>query len=156
MFTACSKFQPTVLEGQLCYSLNLSKIQTEKSSTGKRAGLVLVLDQGIENNENLQNKIFLDNRRIPLDLEESEEGDGTARIYLSTLSSFTDHRAGSYGMSALKKITGTKRFMEQTDDIKMCQVQSFEECQTEKYLENVQKKCGCVPWALTSALPSEV
>ena len=143
-----------MLGGQLCYSLNLANIQTEKSSTGKRAGLVLVLDQGVENNENL--KRFMDNPEIPLDLEASEVDGGTSRIYLNTLSSFTDYRSGSYGMSALKKITGTESFLKQTNDKKMCQVQSFEDCQSERYLENVQKKCGCVPWSLTSALPSEV
>ena len=100
-----------MLEGQLCYSLNLTKIQKEKSSKGKRAGLVLVLDQGIQNDEHLQTKRFMDYPTIPLDLEASEVDGGTARIYLNTLSSFTDYRAGSYGMHALKKMTGTQSFL---------------------------------------------
>ena len=36
-FTACSQFQPTILEGQRCYSLNLTAIDTGKAGTGKGA-----------------------------------------------------------------------------------------------------------------------
>ena len=43
----CSKFQPTVLEGQLCYTLNLSSLRTEKSRAGQRDGLMIVIDQGM-------------------------------------------------------------------------------------------------------------
>ena len=31
-FTVCDKFQPTVLEGQRCYELDLSKIGTNKAN----------------------------------------------------------------------------------------------------------------------------
>ena len=47
-FVACDQFQPTVLEGQICYSLNLNKVHKVNSSkTGKQNGLVLVLDSRI-------------------------------------------------------------------------------------------------------------
>ena len=34
-FVACDKFQPTVLEGQMCYSLDLGNVGVGKSKTGK-------------------------------------------------------------------------------------------------------------------------
>ena len=37
-FVACDKFQPTVLEGQMCYSLDLAKVdKVNTSKTGKDA-----------------------------------------------------------------------------------------------------------------------
>ena len=47
-FTACSNFRPTLHEGQLCYSLNLTSIDTGKTEAGKGAGLVIIIDIGIK------------------------------------------------------------------------------------------------------------
>ena len=157
-FQPCNKFKPTVLEGQLCYSLDMSTIEKEKSKVGVGAGLMIFLDQG-NNNGNTQNpdfsKHFTDEFRT-LDLDASEDNDNSVRIYLNTLSSFTDSRSGSYALSSLKKMTGTDGFLQQTDAQKKCRNELFEDCQTELYIDTVQKKCGCVPWALSSALPAKV
>ena len=42
--TFCDKFEPTILEGQLCYSLNVTKFEREATKLGKRSGLFLLLD----------------------------------------------------------------------------------------------------------------
>ena len=44
-FTFCDKFKPSVLNGQLCYSLNLSQVTSSKSIVGQKNSLVIVLDQ---------------------------------------------------------------------------------------------------------------
>ena len=44
VFPACSYFEPTVLEKQLCYSLNLSSFKTNKIA--KRDGLMIIIDDG--------------------------------------------------------------------------------------------------------------
>ena len=154
-FTACSQFQPTVLEGQLCYSLNLNAIDTGKTQQGKGNGLVIIIDNniGVQNTDNMQIK---DSNKNPLALAYSGVDSDSARIYLNILSSFTDYRAGSYAMSALKKMTGTETFRKQTDEEKKCMLETLEACQTKKYIDRVQKKCGCFPWALSSALASKV
>ena len=131
-FTVCSHFKPTVLEGQLCYSLDLSSIKTENSKPGERAGLFILIDQGVadeesETNINTQEKT---EQIRDIDLKGPEQHENYARIYLNTLTSFTDNRAGSYALSSLKKITGTDGFLEQTDAQKNCRTETLEDCQS--------------------------
>ena len=119
---------------------------------------MIFLDQGNNNgntkkHDNFQH--FKDKFRT-LDLEASEYDDNSVRIYLNTLSSFSDSRSGSYALSSLKKMTGTDGFLQQTDAQKKCRNEFFEDCQTQSYIYTVKKKCGCVPWALSSAVPAKV
>ena len=45
-FVTCDKFRPTLLNGQLCYSLNISQVVPSTESKGNnKNGLLLVLDQ---------------------------------------------------------------------------------------------------------------
>ena len=50
-FISCSQFKPTLLDGQLCSSLNLASVDTERKETGKRGGLVIILDIGVKNTD---------------------------------------------------------------------------------------------------------
>ena len=45
-------------------------------------------------------------------------------------------------------MTGTKSFEQLPDHQKKCLVHIREECQTQKYLDHVQKECKCIPWSL--------
>ena len=152
-FTACSHFQPTVLEGQLCYSLNLTTIDTGNAKSGKGAGLVIIIDEGVQITDETQNKESNEN---PRDLAALGVVSDSARIYLNTLSGFTDSRAGSYALTALKKMTGTGSFLKQSDREKKCRIGTLEDCEAKRYIERVQERCSCVPWALSSALASKV
>ena len=129
-FVACDKFQPTVLEGQMCYSMDLSKMGN--SLAGKENGLTLVLDP----------KTFKKN--------ESTKEVLLSRIYLHTLSSFTDFKSGtnSYALSSLKKITGASGFLNLPTATKECQDETFESCNTRRYLEKVRLECRCLLWSL--------
>ena len=155
-FTACSKFKPTILEGQVCYSINLNSIdrnRKQKTETGRGAGLVIILDTGMKPIDEMQSQESNDN---PLAFGSSEVNVKSTRIYLNTLSSFSDFRAGSYSMSVLKKVTGTESFLKQTDEEKACRIETFEDCHAKSSIDRVQKRCGCVPWALSSALVPQV
>ena len=152
-FTACSQFKPTILKGQLCYSLNLTSTDSGKTETGKGAGLVILIDTGVENTDEMQS---MDSNPNHLAFASSGVDAKTARVYINTLSSFTDYRAGSYAMSALKKMTGTKSFLNQNYKERKCMIVAKEECQAKSYIERLQKKCGCVPWPLRSALTIQV
>ena len=121
-FVACDQFQPTVLEGQICYSLDLTKFGVGKSKAGKMYGFELVLDS------NTPGKV--------------------ARIYLDTLSPFTNYRNGSYSLNSLKKMTGTNGFLAMPDAEKKCQVETLDECNTQKLFEKVRSECHCRFWAL--------
>ena len=147
-FVACDKFQPTVLEGQMCYSLDLQKLGVGTSKTGKQNGLMLVLDSlslpyGLM--EGNTNKGMTENISEP----RSSRGEGhVARIILDTLSPFTDYRNGSYAMSSLKKMSVTPGFLKLLESDKKCAVEKAEVCNGRKYLERVHSDCQCVLWAL--------
>ena len=151
-FTVCDQFQPTVLEGQVCYSLHLDFINTSKSKIGKRQGILLVLDSGtFDLRKDVETESSYVKNIASLDLEASNGDESSARIYMNTLASFSDFRAGSYALSSLKKMTGTASFLKLSDDRKGCQSQAFEDCNARRYLEEVQQKCGCLPWAFSNA-----
>ena len=139
-FVACDKFQPYLLEGQLCYSLDLMDIKSVVSRKGKGKGMLLVLDPtsiSYNDDDDYQEDSAITN--------ESH----LARIYLHTMTTFSSSKNGSYALSVLKKITGTASFLQMPE--KGCQVESYEECNTRKYLDRVAEVCSCVPWTLSSA-----
>ena len=124
--TVCDLFEPASLNGQLCYSLDVGKLKGWHSNEpGKANGLFLLLDPSS----------FAFNSEVP-------------KISIHTLARFTTFGAGSFGMSALKKMTGTKSFLQLPDQDKKCSVHDREECQTQKYLDAAQKYCNCTPWTL--------
>ena len=58
-------------------------------------------------------------------------------------------------MFALKKMTGTDTFLE-LPDAKKCKTETFDECHVVRYIPEVQKQCGCLPWGLNSTLAQQV
>ena len=53
-------------------------------------------------------------------------------------------------MSSLKKMTGTTSFKQLPKYQRKCLAHTREKCQTQKYLDQVQAQCRCVPWTLKS------
>ena len=99
--TVCDKFEPTILEGQLCYSLGISKLGEKTTKSGQANGLLLLLDP---------NPYRL-NKKNPVGF-------------------------------------GTKSFEQLPTNQRNCLVHNREECQTRKYLDQVQNECKCSPWPL--------
>ena len=126
-FPVCSKFEPTIWRGQLCYSLDLSKHANFTSKSGEENSLFLIVDP----------TGFL-----------SQEGANKVKIHLDTLGQVTLEGEGKYYLSSLKQMTATKSFLELSDHLKGCSREGFEECQVGRFMSAVQKQCGCVPWAL--------
>ena len=152
-FTVCDKFQPTYLEGQLCYSLDLSRMSNKKTKSGLKSGVVLIIDPFVkELTQQTETRDII----TSLNFESLQHSGSSAKIHLNTLASFTDYRAGSYAMFALKKITGTATFMELPDRVKKCKTETFEECYQIRYIAEVQKQCGCLPWGLNSTIAQQV
>ena len=148
-------FHPTVLEGQLCYQLDFSLIETNNTRAGLKNGFLFTIDSGISNSE-LEKGAGEDAEVETLSLDPTHADDHSPRIYLNTLARFTDFRAGSYALSVVKMMTGTKKFMALADEIKNCHIDKFEGCNVKGYIKVVQDKCGCVPWFLKSAVSVEV
>ena len=148
-FPFCSSFQPTILEGQLCYELQVNTTSGE----GKRNQLTLLLD-------------YSEDRSIYASLDQTEDDDSTeintldldgaeslqtkeAKIHINTLSSFKGFGGGTYKMTAAKKISVTDHFLSMPLDDRKCEIESYEVCRTRKLIE----KCKCVPF---EALGSQV
>ena len=152
-FPICSKFYPTLLEGELCYVINISSLTMTKTKEGLRNGLLLVLDLG--NPDTSQESMSIKHNFQSINLEPESKQSSLAKIYLNTLARFTSFKSGTYAMSALKQMTGTDSFLALPVGQKKCQIETFEACWTKTYVELVQSQCGCVPWALFSALSLE-
>ena len=121
---------------------------------GKKGELLILLDQGGQSSQDIQeNKIDIEDT---LDLESSGVDAGSARIYLNTMASFSGYSSGSYALTALKKMTGTDSFLKQTDEEKKCRIETLEDCQAKSFIDRVQEKCGCVPWAISTSLVAKV
>ena len=138
--TACDKFKETILEGQHCFSLDVSKIGKTETKSGISNGILLLLDPNsyqvkTENDAGVQAQL---------------KEDQSVKINIHTLAPHSMLGPGYYAMSSLKKMTGTESFEQLPDSKKKCIVHNREECQTRKYLNLVQKECGCTPWTLHS------
>ena len=129
-FPTCDQFEITILDGQPCYSLDVSKKVKDPTKLGKNHGLLLLLDP------------------FPYQPMEGKMDGQSFKVYIHTVSQFTAHGPGTYSMTVLKKTTGTKKFLQLPDDRKKCSDHKREECQTQAYLDQIQRECKCVPWAL--------
>ena len=135
--TICDKFQPIILEGQLCYSLDIAKLGKITTKSGKSNGLFLLLDSNpYQLNATKKN------------IEGTKTEGQSSKVFIHTLAQYTTFGSGSYGMSTLKRMTGTDNFKQLPDHQKKCLVHNREKCQTQKYLDQVQRECNCTPWAL--------
>ena len=142
-FPICNKFRETILDGQLCYSLQLSDVIPEQ---GKKGELLLLLDY------NKERSVFIKGPKKEnlgedntLSLEEVREEDATlAKVFIHTLNGYTGFGAGSYVMESLKKILVTKQFQEKPNTFKKCQIESSEECYQEEYLKHGLQDCNCI------------
>ena len=137
--TFCDKFEPTILEGQLCYSLNVTKFERKDTKLGKRNGLFLLLDPNPYPMESTDGRV-----------KAARNDQESFKVYIHTLAPHTAFGPGAYAMHTLKKMTGKTSFYQMRDSQKECQVHSREKCQTEMFLKHVKTNCSCVPWALTT------
>ena len=142
--TICDKFEPTILEGQLCYSIDTAKSATVSAvtRTGKTNGLWILLDPN-PFKLNVSSVSKLDDQKREF------------KVYVHTLAQYTAHGPGAHAMSVLKRMTGTKSFKQLADSQKNCQVHIREECEKKRFLDQVQSKCSCLPWALEAGASTE-
>ena len=136
-FPVCTSFKPTILEGQLCYKLDLQM----HSRQGKKNELMLLLDY---NNElSLQPNSGLSDigrsKSIYLDTVDSDHYE--AKIHINTLSQMTHFGGGSYKMTDVKRMTAKPDFLKMPFKDRNCEAEEYEACRTRKLLEN----CNCVP-----------
>ena len=134
--TVCDKFQPIILEGQLCYSLDIASLRVNSTKSGKSNGLLLIVDP----------EPYLLNQKDDPTTKGSKRGNLDFKVYVHTLAQYTTFGPGLLAMSALKKMTGTTSFSGLPDYEKKCVVHNREQCHTQAYLEQVMANCECIPW----------
>ena len=136
--TVCDKFEPTIFEGQLCYSIDIAKTEKRQTEAGKTKGLFLLFDPTPYQ--------IQDDERI-VDSEGNKHK--TFKVYIHTLAPFSTYGPGAFAMTTLKSMTGTKSFEELPNNQKKCAVHNREECQTKKLFSQIKANCSCIPWSLT-------
>ena len=150
-FSYCDLFEPDVLEGKLCYSMNLTKLSHGFAETkmGKSQGLLLVIDAAAVLNQPNKNSLTdIIKQNIGKQKVDNRHDIEAAEMHIQTLEKIKDSRAGFYALTSLKKITGTESFLDLPDHQKHCQLETFENCRAKRYLEEVRTRCQCVPWTL--------
>ena len=143
--TFCDKFEPTILEGQRCYSLDVAKLKPESTETGKKGALYLLLDPNPYPTESTYPSV-----------KAARNDQGSFKVYIHTLAGHTAFGPGAYALHTLKRMTGKTNFYQLPDSQKECQVHHREMCQTEIFLKRVREDCSCVPWALTETINMKV
>ena len=95
-FPVCNKFTPTVLDGQLCFKLDVSSIvdpSDRKTEEGKRGTLMLLLDYNKERSiepKDVESKANRTTHNDHINLEDTpDEEDQEARIFIHTLKRFS-------------------------------------------------------------------
>ena len=157
-FPICDRFQPTVLNGQVCYVLNMEDANpliqgATENGIGKGLLLAVHMNENTKEEDFGTNEEWLD--KNSLETEASEHGN-TATIHLSTLARTSITKPGTYAMASLKKMTGTDNFLNLPDNTKGCQIEAQESCHNRRYVEELQKQCNCLPWALGAVVTQKV
>ena len=149
-FPVCNKFTPTVLDGQLCYTLDIGSVLPKtKTLLGKIGELFLLLDYNEERSIKPEGKNKTRSSRgeryIIMD-DTLVEDDKEAKIFIHTLKSETGFGAGSYAMSALKQMAPTEDFLGLSPTARGCANEDQQHCLMKRYLDRKLQECDCIPW----------
>ena len=145
-FPICTSFKPTILEGQLCYKIQVNAT----SGMGNENELALLVDyQGelsIHTSPKQEKKQKQNSNSALLNFNTAHSSDTeVAKVHIDTLSSFMGLGGGNYAMTAVKRMTAKEDFLKMPLKERNCEVELFENCRTRKLLE----ECNCVPWELS-------
>lgn len=156
-FPVCNAFKPTILDGELCYSLNMKDFISAESrpvsKAGRGEGLLLAIDNGISIRPFDEKSIEVKKNFIRT---KSRSSGGKASFHILTLHRHEDSKPGVYTLTNLKQMAGTENFLGLSDDKKKCQIEGTEKCRSRHFVQEVQRKCECVPWSLSTLFPDQV
>ena len=142
----CNSFTPTIIEGQLCYALNITKIGFVKEA-------LFFIDTNLERSVHTSQQESKKSGALRL-----KQGLGKkshlAKIHIDTLEPFTSETFASYALTSLKKMTSTQNFEEMLDEDKGCRMQPRSECERNILVQKVTEICQCVPFSLLEAWPN--
>ena len=95
-FVACSHFEQTILDGQLCSSIDVNRVAKKKSGAGKRNGLLLVIDAAMnpEQKRKYRKLKSIDHMITTLNIEQKNTDTQGVKIYINTLEKFETFSSG--------------------------------------------------------------
>ena len=149
-FPVCDLFDPVVLDGKLCYQMEMTK-KMPKEITVQRKGLTLIMDANTE--KSLSKQIGRDDKKNlkSMDLQEaSVETRNLVGVNIGTLAPYFAYGPGNYILSAVKQMSTTDSFLSMSKEKRECEKEKFESCQKRLFQERV-KQCGCTPQSLIPA-----
>ena len=147
-FPFCSLFQPTVLDGQLCYKLQLNKTSDE----GKENELMLLLDYNEDlslytagtDTDNVKEERMFNSTKLNLK-KFGGQRNSQAKVQINTISPKIGFGGGNYWMTAVKRMTATSSFLEMSFKDRNCMVEEYNDCRTRRLLST----CDCAPWEVS-------
>ena len=141
-FPLCTSFLPTILEGQLCYKLNVN----DTSGQGKKNELMMILDynedRSLQLSLNDKKDLTSSNQTLNFDTSLESVLSVSAKIQIDTISSYIGFGGGMYMMTDVKRMTAKEDFLRMSLKDRNCEVEPYEDCRTRKLLE----ECNCHPW----------
>ena len=148
-FPLCSSFRPRLLDGQLCYFIDLDNVTKQKpTSQGPAHGLTLFLDYNQERMLGGNTDVAREDDLVVNLNKRHEETKEEAKIHIDTLEPFIGHGGGNYELSAIKVLSATDSFLSLPESVRGCQTEySLLECQLQQYRLLVTY-CDCVPFTL--------
>ena len=150
----CLAPQPSILQGQICYKIRMDGVQAVPR-TGY--SLQVLLDSEPSTPEANFELLIEDDHHSDMIEDGDHPGTGMhADIYIPTLSKLRMEAVGTFSLSDIKQMTASEKFLAKDDSDKGCSEVAFEDCQSERFLENVQEICKCIPWQISSVLETKV
>ena len=153
-FPVCDLFDPVVLDGRLCYQIDMTK-EMPKASTVRGEGLTLIIDANIDKSVSKEMKKEVKNNLKSFDLREAPvETKKFVELNIGTLAPYSAFGPGNYILTAVKRMSATEGFLSMSKKKRECEKEKFESCQKRLFQEGV-KTCGCTPQSLIPALKNQ-
>ena len=146
----CDAFDPTIIGGQLCYALNMTKIGLVKEA-------LFFIDTNVERSIHAtdQSSQQSSEKSAALRLKRGRgQKSQLAKIHIDTIEPFSSETFASYALTSLKKMTSTQNFDEMSDDDKGCKMEARGECERNVLVQKVAETCECVPFSLWEGWPN--
>ena len=165
----CSAFQETVLEGQVCYQLDVNTYRARLDWRASRQfGLGLLVDtnqeldsramyfRDIESNTKREASLrsyvrFEDSSKVKIHLHTLGGGGQFAITNLSHqffLEPIVLYGGGNYAMTGVKYISVSEEFLQLDLQTRNCQMEeSLEQCKNRKYHQQIIAQCDCLPFS---------
>ena len=147
----CSVFQPRLLNGQLCYSVDVNKVSgLDAFEQGPNNGLTLFIDYNDERMIDINDGFGKKGTKFKTNIHDHHQYQ-KVKIYMNTLKPFIGYGPGNYEMSAIKIMDTTEDFVSLPEDVRGCQMQyTTMNCQLEDYMQQAAEICRCSPISLLS------